>query len=511
MQRLSAFFVAACMASISISFGAVLYLSLGLPMAGAVVGAVLALTGFAGCSVAAARWSGPAVASAPVAELSRGVVDLAREVAELAQRLAAVEDKAGYAIQRAETATAPLAAELAEVGLLIKDLAESVSAHDLALNGVLAGPDVPASRVAAVAALADAPPPASAAPAALTPWPVPMNGSGEAPGAVPEMEPETVDTVEEPARASAFSSLSPEQKVEFVHTGLDDGRLEFHLQPIVTLPQRKAKYYEALARLRGPGGELLAARDFLAAAESGQLMPRLDNLMLLRCVQVVKRLTSKNREIGLFCNIAGSTIADAEFFGQFTDFMETHRSVAAALVLEFTQAALRSFGPIENEALGALANWGFRFSLDHVSDLRLEPRDLAERGFRFLKVPASLLLNRQGRGAGDIHAADLAGLLGRFGIELVAERIENEGTVLDLLDYDVKYGQGFVFSPPRPVRGEILQPPEPTEDAEVAAKRSDLRWSRKEERAVSVSSVNPSGGVRDRAEPRKASSLSASI
>ncbi len=421
MQRLSAFFVAACMASISISFGAVLYLSLGLPMAGAVAGAVLALTGFAGCSVAAARWSGPAVASAPVAELSRGVMDLAREVAELAQRMAAVEDKAGYAIQRAETTTAPLAAELAEVGLLIKDLAESVSAHDLALNGVLAGPDAPASRDAAVAALADAPPAASsapAAPAALTPWSATMNGSGEAPGAVAEMEPETVDTVEEPARASAFSSLSLEQKVEFVRTGLDNGRLEFHLQPIVTLPQRKAKYYEALARLRGPAGELLGARDFLMAAESGQLMPSLDTLMLLRCVQVVKRLTSKNREIGLFCNIAGSTLADAEFFGQFTDFVETHRSVVAALVLELTQAALRSFGPIENEALMALANWGFRFSLDHVSDLRLEPRDLAERGFRFLKVPASLLLNRQGRGAGDIHAADLAGLLGRFGIEL---------------------------------------------------------------------------------------------
>jgi cyclic-di-GMP phosphodiesterase TipF (flagellum assembly factor) len=29
--------------------------------------------------------------------------------------------------------------------------------------------------------------------------------------------------------------------------------------------------------------------------------------------------------------------------------------------------------------------------------------------------------------------------------------------VVDLLDFDVRFGQGFLFSPPRPVRAEALQ------------------------------------------------------
>jgi cyclic-di-GMP phosphodiesterase TipF (flagellum assembly factor) len=29
--------------------------------------------------------------------------------------------------------------------------------------------------------------------------------------------------------------------------------------------------------------------------------------------------------------------------------------------------------------------------------------------------------------------------------------------VVDLLDFDVRFGQGFLFSPPRPVRAEVLQ------------------------------------------------------
>ena len=58
------------------------------------------------------------------------------------------------------------------------------------------------------------------------------------------------------------------------------------------------------------------------------------------------------------------------------------------------------------------------------------------------------------RSTSDIHPSDLSDLLGRFGIDLIAERIEGERAVVDLLDYDVRFGQGFLFAPPRPLRPE---------------------------------------------------------
>ncbi len=139
------------------------------------------------------------------------------------------------------------------------------------------------------------------------------------------------------------------------------------------------------------------------------------------------------------------------------EFVEANRAIAPSLVFEFTQSAVRAMGPIEHESLAALAERGFRFSMDNLTDLRLEPRELTERGFRFIKAPAGLLLNRVGGASTDIHPADFSDLLGRFGIDLIGERIEGESTVVDLLDYDVRFGQGFLFSPPRPVRAEALQ------------------------------------------------------
>ena len=123
-------------------------------------------------------------------------------------------------------------------------------------------------------------------------------------------------------------------------------------------------------------------------------------------------------------------------------------------MLEFKQSTFRRLGQTETEHLASLAQRGYRFSIDHVTDLRFEPRELADRGVRFIKVPAALLLDPKQASSSDIHPSDLSDLLGRFGIDLIAERIEGERAVVDLLDYDVRFGQGFLFAPPRPLRPE---------------------------------------------------------
>jgi cyclic-di-GMP phosphodiesterase TipF (flagellum assembly factor) len=65
-----------------------------------------------------------------------------------------------------------------------------------------------------------------------------------------------------------------------------------------------------------------------------------------------------------------------------------------------------------------------------------------------------LLLDQRHSSTSDIHPSDLSDLLGRYGIDLIAERIEGERAVVDLLDFDVRFGQGFLFAPPRPLRPE---------------------------------------------------------
>jgi cyclic-di-GMP phosphodiesterase TipF (flagellum assembly factor) len=250
--------------------------------------------------------------------------------------------------------------------------------------------------------------------------------------------------------------MSREGIGELIGQAADANRIDLYLQPIVTLPQRKVRFYEALSRLRTEEGDIIPAGEFIEYAEAVGLMPKIDNMLVFRCVQVTRRLQLKNRDVGLFCNISASTLTDTVYFKQILDFMDANRALAGAMMFEFTQAAYRAFDSVAHENLSALAERGFRFSMDHVTDLRMVPKELADRSFRFLKVPAKLLLNKAANAQSDIHPEDLADLLARSGIDLIAERIENESMVVDLLEYDVRFGQGFLFSAPRPVRPEAL-------------------------------------------------------
>ncbi len=425
MVRISAIFIAVCMALIAASIGAVLYLRFGFKAADAALVALGVLSVLALYNAVAGRKNDRAEVNNQVSSLARGSGDIARQVGEFGRRLSVVESKVETALDKAQNTAQPLATEIEELSRLVKQLAESVAQHDLALARVPEDEQpLPAASADVLAAAANA-----AEQSGIT---------------TPILR-----------KIPAFSGLDRDSVITLIGNAIESQRIDLYLQPIVTLPQRKVRYYEAMSRLNAGNGDLVSAADFLPYAEAGALMPKLDNLSILRCVQVVRRLLLKNREVGLFCNLAGATLTDAGF-PQLLEFVEANRAIAPSLVFEFAQSAVRAMGPIEHESLAALAERGFRFSMDNLTDLRVEPRELTERGFRFIKAPAAVLLNRVSASA-NIHPADFSNLLGRFGIDLIAERIESEATVVDLLDYDVRFGQGFLFSPPRPVRAEALQ------------------------------------------------------
>ena len=426
MRRISAIFIAACVVLTAASAGAVLYLGFGVDASTSAIVALAALTGMALFNSVSNRLRDRTDLGDQIADLSRGTADLARQVAEISRRLNAAEAKIASPTQRARAANDPLATEIGELGALVKEIAQTVNSHAATLQkqGAVAVRPVTAAKSE----------PARSAEGSLT-----VRENAALPG------------------GERFRGLSRDSIADVISKAVDANRIDLYLQPIVTLPQRKVRYYEAVSRLRTEDGDIIPAGDFIDIAESVGLMPKIDNLAIFRCVQVTRRLLLKSRDVGLFCNISATSLTDALMFRQFLDFMDANRALASSLMFEFTQEAYRNFGPIEHESLSALAERGFRFSMDHVTDLHMEPNELANRSFRFLKVPARLLLNKTDSNQSDIDPENLSDLMARSGIDLIAERIETETTVVDLLDYDVRYGQGFLFSPPRPVRAEALQ------------------------------------------------------
>ncbi|MEE2525373.1 EAL domain-containing protein [Hyphobacterium sp. HN65] len=251
--------------------------------------------------------------------------------------------------------------------------------------------------------------------------------------------------------------------IDIVKDALAHNRVDLYLQPIVSLPQRKTYFYESFSRLRDRADNIITPAAFIRAAEEAGIVAEVDNLLLFRCVQIVRRLTQSDRRIGIFCNISMSSMADEEFFPNFLDYMRRNSDLASSLIFEISQPAFEARSTAAARNMARLADYGFRFSVDQMADLNTNFADMQRAGVRFAKVTGDRLINAirneepiAGIEAGAILAEDIPSLFAKYGMDLIADRIEQEDTVVELLDIDIGFAQGHLFGEPRPVRDDIL-------------------------------------------------------
>lgn len=295
-------------------------------------------------------------------------------------------------------------------------------------------------RLAAKPARAAAARPAPLAEHAPEPAPATPDAAARAPDPAPSVPPPSPVP---PERGEETSDL---EIFDIVRQALDENRIDLYAQPIVALPQRRTRYLETFSRIRDGDGAIVRPQRYLPVAERAGLLGALDNLLLFRCLQLVRELRRRANPPPVLVNVSSNTLRDADFLPHFVDFIEHNRELADGLVFEFGHGDLDELlGPLAG-TLARLARFGFTFSLDHVPSLDLDVETLAERRFRFVKIEAETFL------ADPMAGRRLAARLERAGIALVVEKIEDERTVVRLLDHHEGLAQGYLFGQPRPAR-----------------------------------------------------------
>jgi cyclic-di-GMP phosphodiesterase, flagellum assembly factor TipF len=256
-----------------------------------------------------------------------------------------------------------------------------------------------------------------------------------------------------PYRGEAMVVYDEDDLLKYIERALREDRVELFLQPIVTLPQRKRVYYECFSRIRGDGGQVITPDQYIQLAERVGLVAAIDNLLLFKCVQLVRRAKRDHLSVGFFCNISNASLTDVDFFTDFIDFMAANKHLSESLLFEFDQASMKHHDYETQVSLQRLAALGFRFSLDQVRDLHLDLPQLASQGFKFVKIDAHMLheLARGDDPRLDMRA--LKGALDRCAMDLIVEKIETDDMLIDLLELKIDYGQGFLFGEPRPSAG----------------------------------------------------------
>lgn len=271
--------------------------------------------------------------------------------------------------------------------------------------------------------------------------PVPGRDSLLAPESLAVLEGLAEDDSQAPAEDGAL--------LDAVRDALNNNRVELHVQPIVSLPQRRMRFFELLARPRDAMGREYQAAECIGALDASGLRAEFDALMLLRSVQLVRKLESRARNAGFFLNLSPAMLARIETFNPLYEFLQRERERAGKIVLEFAYEGVRDLDRAGLYRLSRLSALGFALSVDGVSRFDLDFTGLAKAGVRFVKFDSAVLRDPAALARSPIAFGDLREACDRHGIVPVLSKVESEADLLALADLDFPFGQGHLFGVPK--------------------------------------------------------------
>ncbi len=235
---------------------------------------------------------------------------------------------------------------------------------------------------------------------------------------------------------------------DLVHHAVRDKRIDVFVQPVVRLPQRKTRFYEIFARIRANPGVYLPASRYMEQAQRDKLSNNIDNLLLTHCLKIIKKSAHVKKAAPFFINITPATLKNTGYMKELLEFLAKNRELAPRLIFEIPQNDFENLSMPVLQILGGLGKLGCAFSLDHVRQEEPDIALLQKYKIRFVKLDSAWML---GEMATDRQFNDMVRMKKKLeanGIGVIAEKIETEHALKELLDYDIHYGQGFLFGKP---------------------------------------------------------------
>lgn len=257
-----------------------------------------------------------------------------------------------------------------------------------------------------------------------------------------------------PPAANAWEE-DPSVPIETVRRALAANRLIHHVQPVVTLPQRRTHGYDLVPRLRLEDGGLAEPGDFLPRRGGEDILCQVDAAALVEAITIGRRARSNGQPVNLFVPLSRATLADRGAAEQHLVTIEANNAVTPSLIFVMSEAEWQALGPAERALAQRIVKAGAAFSLGMVKSLRGDVGEAASRGVRSLRIDGGALLSDPQRFT-DFHLSDIASYLDRFGVDLIATGVSDERQILELLEDGITLVQGPHVGGPAPATADLM-------------------------------------------------------
>jgi diguanylate cyclase (GGDEF)-like protein len=258
------------------------------------------------------------------------------------------------------------------------------------------------------------------------------------------------------------SSTARLQLLGELHQALREARgdeLQMYYQPKVDLSTGRTVGFEALMRWHHPQRGILTPDLFIPLAEHSGVIHELTRFALDASIRQLADWRTDGWQVPVAVNLSAHDVTRDTVVDEIATLLDRYGVPARLLEVEITETAL-VFEPARIiPVLGRLGRLGVRVAIDDfgigstsISQLRNLPVDTLKIDQLFIRD-----LTEPGRESPEVIVQAMVDLAHSFGLEVVAEGVEDEATAVLLTQLGVDQAQGYFFA--RPLPAAQLDPP----------------------------------------------------
>lgn len=230
-------------------------------------------------------------------------------------------------------------------------------------------------------------------------------------------------------------------------------RLEFFLEPVVSLSTNATEHYRSSLALEGSTGRVVTYSELIVQAARNGMRSELDYHCLERSLAVARKLMAKGSRRFIFVPIGGETLSDEEALARIEGEARAMREAARSIIFEIDHSIMAGLHAGGVEGLARLAHHGAGMSLARAHGIGIDLAAMRELRFRFICFDAAALPSENHQ----VPAwAGIARVAADNGFVVAVQGVDHEEQSLAARRW-VSLASGPYFALPRRVKGESAE------------------------------------------------------
>ncbi len=227
-------------------------------------------------------------------------------------------------------------------------------------------------------------------------------------------------------------------------------RLAMHYQPQICLKTGLVIGAEALVRWPDPEEGMIGPMVFIPVAEESGLIRPLTNWVVGECMRECARWQAAGLHLDVSINLSAMNLMDPELMGVLQASLKATGLNPKRVNLEITESCFMASPKRAIDGIQCIHEAGFKLSIDDFGTGYSSLSYLKNLPIDELKIDQSFVRKLLETPGDQAIVESTIALAHNFGLQVVAEGIEDDATAQWLLAHQCDIGQGYTYAKPMP-------------------------------------------------------------